>query len=218
MKKTLKKFKRNVTNNKKQNRGKKVTALRAKSVLSDKEVFKQRITSVNENKRCEVFDGATLDQIIDIHSRYGSKYTSVYMISAEDYIKPLTEDYYRAICRDVIELPDKKTMVLIFEPYNRACQRCTDIGLTLSKIIRSSDALGEFIFGMDFGADEVHSYDSLVVNDMEAFRKLVLGREFGIEVSVNLDTGWLYVTDFFHLVDSEDKIPSCPEEIIRNEF
>ncbi len=218
MGKNLKKIKSNATNIQTLIKRAKDIVPGAKAILNDKAVFKPNITPISENKRYALSEAKTLKQIIDIHSRFGAKHTGVCVVDAENEIKPLTEGYYLAVCSGVAELPDRKTVVLTFEPHDDSGQRYSGICLTLPKVIASSKALGEFIFGLGYSLDGAHSDQTLVIGDMDAFREKVLGAEYGIEVSANLDTGWLYVTDLFHLVNSGDKIPSCPGEIIRNEF
>ncbi len=218
MKKASKRSKGKATGNRKLGRQTKFTVLGAKSVLRNEEIYKQWITPISENKRWKVINGKTFEQIAETWERYGSKFTNMYVIGEGDYIKPLTEGYYLAKCYKVIELPDGMTVIMMFEPYDENRQRCSDISLTLQKVITGSEALGELIFGLGYSMEEVHSSDGLVIRDMDEFRKRVIGTKYGIEVSVNLETGWLYVTDIFNMVDSEDRIPSCPTDIIRNEF
>lgn len=133
-----------------------------------------------------------------------------------DPVYPLTSGYYRAVCLGVIELPDGESFILIFDPYDEVGWRHTEICLTVQKKIRSSEALGELLFA--FGKYEgMHSDSSLVIDNVAAFRDMFENKEVGIEVSENSETGLLYVTDFFNLVDTEE-FPTCPEEIVRNVF
>lgn len=133
-----------------------------------------------------------------------------------DSVYPLTKGYYWAVCLGVIELPDGESFILIFDPYDEDDRRHTEICLTVTKEIRSSEALGELLFA--FGKHEgMHSDSSLIIDNVAAFRDMFEDKEVGIEVSENSETGLLYVTDFFNLVDTEE-FPTCPEEIIRNVF
>lgn len=217
MNKILKRIKGKETDNQTMNRQTRAVIPSAKPVPDIMDILK-RITPISAGKCCEVFNGETLDQMADNFKCFGSKHPDVCVIDSENKIEPLTEGYFMAKCSDVSELPDKKTVLLTFDPHDEEGRRRSNICLTLPKVIAKSEALGEFIFGLGCSFDEAHSNDTLVIRDMDAFRERVLGKEYGIEVSVNLDTGWLYITDFFHLIDPEDKMPACPNDIIRNVF
>lgn len=217
MKKILKKIKGKATDNQTLNSQIGVIPSRAKSAPDIMGILK-KITPISESDRYAVSAGESLNQIADKWKCFRLKYPDVCLIDSKKGIKLLTPGYFNAKCSDVAELPDKKTVLLTFDPYDEEGRRRSNICLTLPKVIAKSEALGEFIFGLGYSFDEAHSNDTLVIGDMDAFRERVLGKEYGIEVSVNLDTGWLYITDFFHLIDPEDKMPACPNDIIRNVF
>ena len=159
----------------------------------------------------------TIDDLLDYQNP--SNEQDVYVIDGkkqDDPVFPLTKGYYRAVCLGIIELPDGESFILIFDPYDEDGWRHTEICLTVTKEIRSSEALGELLFA--FGKHEgMHSDSSMVIDNVAAFREMFEDTEVGLEVSENSATGLLYVTDFFNLVDT-DKFPTCPEEIVRNVF
>lgn len=159
----------------------------------------------------------TIDDLLDYQNP--SNEQDVYVIDGkkqDDPVFPLTKGYYRAVCLGIIELPDGESFILIFDPYDEDGWRHTEICLTVTKEIRSSEALGGLLFA--FGKHEgMHSDSSMVIDNVAAFREMFEDTEVGIEVSENSATGLLYVTDFFNLVDT-DKFPTCPEEIVRNVF
>ncbi|MCM1234138.1 MAG: hypothetical protein NC489_28885 [Ruminococcus flavefaciens] len=154
-----------------------------------------------------------------INHSHPSNEGNIFVVDGEKQAKPvylLTSGYYWAVCLGVIELPDGESFILVFDPYDENGWRHTEICLTVQKKIRSSEALGELLFA--FGKYEgIHSDSSLVIDNVAAFRDMFEDKKVGIEVSENSETGLLYVTDFFNLVDTEE-FPTCPEEIVRNVF
>lgn len=175
------------------------------------------MSKVKNERLISVLKTKTASAIADVMERMGHKGTGVGQDNGQDKRRILTVDYCMAECVDVVELPIKEMVSLMFKPQDG--ENCSHpfISLTLPKAMKSSAALGEFMFGMDFELAKAHCYEPLVIEDMEAFKKLVLGKKFGIEISENPATGWRYVTDFFNLVGT-DKLPSCPKDIVRNEF
>lgn len=184
-------------------------------------IFKAGFTPVRSARRFELLskvqDKLTIKYVSD--NQIVQPHVCVIDGKNEDKsdIRTLIEGYYVAKCIEIIELYDNRTLLLIFEPYDSEGWRYTGISLTLSKVISESEALGEFIFGAGQGIDNPSSSASLVIRNVDAFKDLVLGKSFGIEVSVNIETGWLYITDFFNLVGT-DEFPTCPMEIVRNVF
>lgn len=148
-----------------------------------------------------------------------SKKGDVYVFDGDEEYEtayPLTAGYYRAVCLGVIELPDGESFILVFDPYDELGQWHTEICLTITRNVKSSQTLGELLFALGMH-EGMHSDSSVVINSVGAFRSLFENAEVGIEVSENPETGLLYITDFFNLVDTEE-FPTCPDEIVRNVF
>lgn len=187
-----------------------------------RKIFNPRITPVLVGERLKVISAQKGSvNIADIRTQHVPK-PNTCIVGRKSRLdngenRAVKKGYYLAHCVDVVELADNETLLLIFEPYDQEGNCYTWLSLTLPKRIGRSEALGEFLFTLEGELEGAHATSELVIENASVFRDLVQGKEFGIEVSVNLDTGWLYVTDFFNLCDTHD-LPTCPDDIIRNVF